>query len=55
MQVDKYFEAAGKALPLAVTPYPERDPQKMARLYSGDEGGIMDGIINGNGACLGKA
>ncbi len=52
VQINKYFEAATRALPLAITPYPERDKPQKARLYPGDEGGIMDGIINGCGACL---
>lgn len=52
VQIQKYLEAASKALPLAVTPCPERDESQSARMYPGDSGAIMDGIINGCGACL---
>lgn len=52
VQINKYLEAAGKALPLAIAPYSERDEPMKARLYPGDEAGIMDGIINGCGLCL---
>ncbi|MGL4550080.1 MAG: DUF1587 domain-containing protein, partial [Gemmataceae bacterium] len=52
VQVAKYLEAAGKALPWAIAPYPERDTVVKTRMYPGDDGAIMDGIINGCGACL---
>ena len=52
VQIQKYLEAASKALPLAVTPYLERDELQSARMCPGDSGAIMDGIINGCGACL---
>ena len=52
VQIAKYLDAASKALPLAIAPCPERDEAKTVRLYAGDDGGIMDGIINGDGVCL---
>ena len=52
VQINKYLQAADKALATAVMPYPERDEVRTARLYGGDDGGIMDGIINGCGICL---
>ena len=52
VQIDKYIEVASKVLPLAITPYLERDEVQKARMYPGDEGAIMDGIINGCGVCL---
>lgn len=42
VQIAKYLEAAGKALPLAIAPYPERDDARIARLYGSDESGIME-------------
>lgn len=52
VQIRKYLDAAAKALPLAITPYPEPDVVQKFRAYPGDDGGIMDGIINGCGVCL---
>ncbi|MCY2966601.1 MAG: DUF1587 domain-containing protein [Planctomycetota bacterium] len=52
VQIVKYLEAVRKALPLAIAPYPERDETQTVRIYPGDDGGIMDGIINGCGIPL---
>ncbi len=52
VQINRYLDAASKALPLAIAPYSQRDEAQISRMYPGDSGSIMDGIINGCGACL---
>jgi len=48
----KYLDAADKAFPLAVAPYPERDKPVKLKWYLGDNGGIMDRAFNADAAPL---
>jgi len=52
VQINKYLDAADKAFPLAVAPYPERDKPVKVRWYLGDNGGIMDRAFNADAAPL---